>query len=1440
MDALDSKFLRTLDAIQGSYLKLDRSLQIRCERWCLKLSAEAANDTWRRNRNSHAELLLHCVRTKEFTAPFHKLPSEGPLEQLPPHVLLSLHSAKSAQWQTATRQSQPTRQVNRWNQIVTNVFIRPGGVSDEQSINRWQRRHSTCVSPDALHPEIEHVVSSRSGQTGEYAGAVRDGWASMGTAHANVGMQDEQPDGGGTRPANSSFFQQNHALPQPSANAAVPAGSATRASRGSLRVDLGDHHQPQALAQVAHHNSLQPPPAPVQPSTAPARNAFQQLSVPLQGCLDADPAGSHIQHQHVRGQSNVVASRPPLPPSAGVNRNALVGASPQQHQNGNNFTAEAPRRSTSVASSISSVSNESISHAVIDKTGRDSQYLRSPAALGSAPTHRSSGPHSGVDHVPSGSVATTAGQGAQAHATFDLSASSVLSDGNLAYHIATSPPRQGRPLLERQHQQEQAQVRAERYPQQQHQQHTNAHVPQPQHPAQSSLRSLSAGSHSSRGSSAGARSVTFNLAQPPQTQQLQHSHQQFQRQLQVPAQAAPCSKADAWQNVAIRDRTDVCGHAPALQPPPASRIGPAGLRVSVDLATPAGPRTPTAIMTDLAQQQQRLSAVEQQKLQQQQRRDAALPVPDPDLLSELEAQVAEANRRIDALQREMDFAQARSSRQHGQQQQQQPQRQNQRIIASRDGSATAGTASLRSAESEIMRLQSQLQSLSVHVAEMSQHLLASKQAAAAEISRVRRDAQKQILHAAEQHAMQVAAMKLCSGLDYFQRSGEPHAQLQQQNRTSQRQQHQQPPQTAADACARSGAETGDRAAAAAIARARAKLRRHLNHESAGRRAAAEQFRAADGSAALGPASAAQRRDATAIDGDHGGHHATQDRTSPRQHKAIHATSSTPLPASPSSSQSSPVTPLDAYELLHSPPLNDQYGSTDFSGKHTRASRTLLQYGDDADDGVDARVEKRLGSTHTDEQGAASSSRAEGAAQSSRVTSSLATDHDSSADDGVRGSKVVYTRPAAASSSSATRHAFRNAKERLHDRAYAREGTAATSLHPQQAPGADDVGFAGAGSTGSAAARVDRRASASADAQSRELPHDFGLDHGAGLAVSGNDDFPFPSILGLTLPHRPWPQWPTAIGTTNGYVSADSGAAAAARSCSSGRRAAASSSAFASTALPPAMANNLAPAHAAFATAAAQTEWSRVAAAQRRMESQARRSISASRDRLPPRPNTIKVLESSAFADVRDWEIKPHVLSLGPHDQHKHQHRHQHRHQYRSGSPYRQQRILHIPPPSFVPMMSQPGLSDVASAAAPGSNSGDQPTAGARTLRNDYPSERLRPVQPAVVRPNASPASNSSTTTAWDGQLATAELEAGAGSAASSSSSSFVPPVIADIRASVAFLPGLPPPVNSDSNIKRCADHDGRLDIGSSSVDDANPSWNVPIVPLRHMSLLLRA
>ena len=62
----------------------------------LNQSPQEHNETWKRNRNNHARLMLACLKMGRLEPPFDKHPKDGRLDMLPPHALLAIKTSSEA------------------------------------------------------------------------------------------------------------------------------------------------------------------------------------------------------------------------------------------------------------------------------------------------------------------------------------------------------------------------------------------------------------------------------------------------------------------------------------------------------------------------------------------------------------------------------------------------------------------------------------------------------------------------------------------------------------------------------------------------------------------------------------------------------------------------------------------------------------------------------------------------------------------------------------------------------------------------------------------------------------------------------------------------------------------------------------------------------------------------------------------------------------------------------------------------------------------------------------------------------------------------------------------------------------------------------------------------------------------------------------------------
>lgn len=69
-------------------ISLNKHKRIRVDQWIKKLKEKVCLDVWKKNRNTHALLLLKCLQNNKLVAPFNKMPGEGSLPQMKQHEVV--------------------------------------------------------------------------------------------------------------------------------------------------------------------------------------------------------------------------------------------------------------------------------------------------------------------------------------------------------------------------------------------------------------------------------------------------------------------------------------------------------------------------------------------------------------------------------------------------------------------------------------------------------------------------------------------------------------------------------------------------------------------------------------------------------------------------------------------------------------------------------------------------------------------------------------------------------------------------------------------------------------------------------------------------------------------------------------------------------------------------------------------------------------------------------------------------------------------------------------------------------------------------------------------------------------------------------------------------------------------------------------------------------
>jgi len=85
-DTLDRTFMDALKEIELNYISLSKPLRLRIEKWIEKLCTVSGVNTWRKERNIYARLLLNMILRRQLTEPFHQYPPDGSLPNLANHL----------------------------------------------------------------------------------------------------------------------------------------------------------------------------------------------------------------------------------------------------------------------------------------------------------------------------------------------------------------------------------------------------------------------------------------------------------------------------------------------------------------------------------------------------------------------------------------------------------------------------------------------------------------------------------------------------------------------------------------------------------------------------------------------------------------------------------------------------------------------------------------------------------------------------------------------------------------------------------------------------------------------------------------------------------------------------------------------------------------------------------------------------------------------------------------------------------------------------------------------------------------------------------------------------------------------------------------------------------------------------------------------------------
>eukprot|EP00698_Gefionella_okellyi_P010389 TRINITY_DN2693_c0_g2_i1.p2 TRINITY_DN2693_c0_g2~~TRINITY_DN2693_c0_g2_i1.p2 ORF type:complete len:379 (+),score=112.06 TRINITY_DN2693_c0_g2_i1:93-1229(+) len=148
----EAEFQTMLFDIERHYIVLPKPERIRVEQWVKKLCEPVPNKQWAKNRNQHAELLLHMVKQKRLEEPYHKLPYGGPLNTLGSWMLADVNRAKKkTKQQTPARPSEDANTAKPMfhspSDIPPPLFSKSGGAGVGPSLSPLRQSRGVAARP---------------------------------------------------------------------------------------------------------------------------------------------------------------------------------------------------------------------------------------------------------------------------------------------------------------------------------------------------------------------------------------------------------------------------------------------------------------------------------------------------------------------------------------------------------------------------------------------------------------------------------------------------------------------------------------------------------------------------------------------------------------------------------------------------------------------------------------------------------------------------------------------------------------------------------------------------------------------------------------------------------------------------------------------------------------------------------------------------------------------------------------------------------------------------------------------------------------------------------------------------------------------------------------------------------------------------------------------
>ena len=131
----------------------DKHTTIRIESWCKKFCQITNNTEWKKNRNLHTILLLDLIINEHYEEPYNKLAPDGPLPQLPKHIVKSRLSKKF--WILSNNILQKSLNSNE-NKIIEDEKVN-NNIGNNKNNKHFYEMINKCNNPELLKKIIEKL-----------------------------------------------------------------------------------------------------------------------------------------------------------------------------------------------------------------------------------------------------------------------------------------------------------------------------------------------------------------------------------------------------------------------------------------------------------------------------------------------------------------------------------------------------------------------------------------------------------------------------------------------------------------------------------------------------------------------------------------------------------------------------------------------------------------------------------------------------------------------------------------------------------------------------------------------------------------------------------------------------------------------------------------------------------------------------------------------------------------------------------------------------------------------------------------------------------------------------------------------------------------------------------------------------------------------------------